>query len=219
MQSRNIDELVLPIKKTTVNKKRPNENSQSSDKQIKKRKLSLCENPITKKDNSKLKMELNNKSTKPSDKTQEENTTKKLVNKPVKRQIGQIKEMKEKPTIEKRVVNDKGNQNITKTAEIKSNNGIGISANHPILNELIKAQETTTSSLKENNHKTYNEKTTENIGETSQEIDKTVVENIGKDYKSTSSAPTGGPSILKQASEEELAEEAERERVGSTKFL
>lgn len=225
VQSKNLDELLIPIEKTTVNNKRPNENPQSSDNQIKKRKLSSCEDPITKKDNSKLEMKLNNKSTIPSDKTEdEENTTKDLVKKKVESKIDQRKEMKEKSTAEERVVNDKGNQNITKTAEIKASIDPEISANLPILSELIKVQETTTSSLKENNHKIDNEKGTENIGETSKEkvsleIDKTVVENVEKDHKTTSSAPTEGPSIPKQASEEELAEEAEIKRVGSPKIL
>lgn len=221
VQSKNLDELLIPIEKTTVNNKRPNENPQSSDNQIKKRKLSSCEDPITKKDNSKLEMKLNNKSTIPSDKTEEEdNTTRDLVKKKVESKI----EMKEKSTAEERVVNDKGNQNITKTAEIKANIDPEISANLPIQSELIKVKETTTSSLKENNHKIDNEKGTENIGETSKEkvsleIDKTVVENVEKDHKTTSSAPTEAPSILKQASEEELAEEAEIKRVGSPKIL
>lgn len=225
VQSKNLDELLIPIEKTTVNNKRPNENPQSSDNQIKKRKFSSCEDPITKKDNSKLEMKLNNKSTIPSDKTEdEENTTKDLVKKKVESKIDQRKEMKEKSTAEERVVNDKGNQNITKTAEIKASIDPEISANLPILSELIKVQETTTSSLKENNHKIDNEKSTENIGETSKEkvsleIDKTVVENVEKDHKTTSSAPTEGPSIPKQASEEELAEEAEIKRVGSPKIL
>lgn len=225
VQSKNLDELLIPIEKTTVNNKRPNENPQSSDNQIKKRKLSSCEDPITKKDNSKLEMKLNNKSTIPSDKTEEEdNTTRDLVKKKVESKIDQRKEMKEKSSVEERVVNDKENQNITKTAEIKANIDPEISANLPILSELIKVQETTTSSLKENNHKIDNEKSTENIGETSKEkvsleIDKTVVENVEKDHKTTSSAPTEGPSIPKQASEEELAEEAEIKRVGSPKIL
>lgn len=225
VQSRNLDELLIPIEKTTVNNKRPNENPQSSDNQIKKRKLSSCEDAITNKDNSKLEMKLNNKSTIPSDKTEEEeNTTKDLVKKKVESMFDQREEIKEKSTAEERVVNDKGNQNKTKTAEIKANNDTETSANLPILSELIKVKETTTSSLKENNHKIDNEKSTENIGETSKEkvsleIDKTVVENVEKDHKSTSSAPTEAPSILKQASEEELAEEAEIKRVGSTKIL
>lgn len=207
----NLDQLVIQKENNTVNategNKRPTENPQQLDKQIKKMKLSSSVNPINENDNSKLKIKLKNNPTKPFDKTEEKkNITRKLIKEKVKETIDQRKEMKNVSAVEERVVNYEQKQNTMKTAEREPKQGISISANHPILSELIKTKENTATFL-ENNLKTKNEKTTENSKDksaenVSQEIGKTVVEAV---EKCTSS-------ILNEACEEKDAEET---RVGS----